>query len=75
AGSGETQRNRQTTHITRSNRVMNNPSNEKHQDTPPLELSDECVSNFSELIKALAAYKEINAKKEGEETEQELDND
>ncbi|AIC13524.1 hypothetical protein P303_01365 [Xylella fastidiosa MUL0034] len=33
------------------------------------------MSNFSELIKALAAYKEINAKKEGEETEQELDND
>ncbi|TNW04558.1 hypothetical protein, partial [Xylella fastidiosa] len=75
AGSGETQRNRQTTHITRSHSVMNNPSNEKHQDTPPLELSDECVSHFSELIKALAAYKEMNAKKQGEETEQESDND
>ncbi|AAF85327.1 hypothetical protein [Xylella fastidiosa] len=53
---------------------MNNPSNEKHHTTPPLELSDECVSNFSELIKALAAYKEINAKKKGEDTEQGSDN-
>ncbi|ALR01518.1 hypothetical protein [Xylella fastidiosa] len=43
---------------------MSDPSNEKHHTTPPLELSNECVSNFSELIKALAAYTVAEKEKE-----------
>lgn len=46
---------------------MNNPSNEKHQDTPPLELSDECarIREHMSFIEALVTN--MVAEKEKEE--------
>ncbi|MGY0343004.1 hypothetical protein [Xylella fastidiosa] len=45
---------------------MNNPSNEKHQDTPPLELSDECVSNREHMSFIEALVTNMGAEKEKE---------
>ncbi|WP_241547212.1 hypothetical protein, partial [Xylella fastidiosa] len=57
---------------TRSHDAMSAPSNEKHQDTPPLELSDECarirehMSFIEALVTNMVAEKEKEKDAEAE---------